>query len=172
MAIQRGNAASAMGTLDRPGVRRAAERKAGTEEEEGQQQKKQQHKQGSAELTLSDEKMANIHPLLREELEHSSQTQHGSELFSCIDPNKLHRALETAAALSTVEQEGVPASMLRLSQAKGIFPTAYVQVLSHEQLRELYSLKRRLLYCMMLLPMTSSLRCSQGKSYPSRRVMS
>ena len=56
----------------------------------------------------------------------------------------------------------------RLSQAKGIFPTAYVQVLSHEQLRELYSLKRRLLYCMMSLPTTSNLSCS----YPSRRVLS
>ena len=74
-----------------------------------------QHKQGSAELTLTDEKMANIHPLLREEMEHSSQTQQtqsGSELFSRIDPNKLHGALETAAVLSTVEQEGVPTSML------------------------------------------------------------
>ena len=41
----------------------------------------------------------------------SSQTQSGSGLFSCIDTNKLHGTLETAAALSTVEQ-GVSASML------------------------------------------------------------
>ena len=48
-------------------------------------------------------------------MEHSSQTkqtQSGSELFSCIDTNKLHGTLETAAVLSTVEQEGVSASML------------------------------------------------------------
>ena len=47
-------------------------------------------------------------------MEHSSQTQQtqsGSELFSCIDTNKLHGTLDTAAALSTVEQ-GVSASML------------------------------------------------------------
>ena len=66
--------------------------KLAAEEEVGQQQKKKQHKQGSAELTLTDEKMANIHSLLSEEMEHSSQIQQiqsGSELFSCIDTNKL-----------------------------------------------------------------------------------
>ena len=47
-------------------------------------------------------------------MEHSSQTQQtqsGSELFSCIDTNKLHGTLETAVALSTVEQN-VTVSML------------------------------------------------------------
>ena len=38
-------------------------------------------------------------------------SQSGSEQFSCIDTNKLHETLETAAALSRVEQ-GVSASML------------------------------------------------------------
>ena len=88
--------------------------KRAAKEKEVQRPKNQQHKQGSAELTLTDEKMANIHPLLREEMEHYSQTQqtqYGSELFSCIDNNKLHGTLETAAALSTVEQ-GISASML------------------------------------------------------------
>ena len=117
MAIQRGNAASVMGTLDWTQIvqeftEQQIEKLAA--EEVGQQQKKQQHKEGSAELTLTDEKMANIHPLLSEEMEYSSQTQQtqsNSELFSCIDTNKLHGTLETAVALSTVEQ-GVMASML------------------------------------------------------------
>ena len=118
MAIQRGNAASVMGTLDWTQIDQEfteqQREKLAAEEEVGQQQKKQQHKQGSAELTLTDEKMANIHPLLSEEMEHSSQTQQtqfGSELFSCIDTNKLHGTLEAAAALSRVEQ-GVSVSML------------------------------------------------------------
>ena len=118
MAIQRGNAASVMGTLDWAQIYQEfmeqQREKLATEEEVGQQQKKQQHKQGSPELTLTDKKMANIHPLLSEEMEHSSQTQQtqsGSELFSCIDTNKLHGTLETAVALSTVEQD-VSASML------------------------------------------------------------
>ena len=118
MAIQRGNAASVMGTLDWTQIDQEfteqQREKLAAEEEVGQQQKKQQHKQGSAELTLTDEKLTNIHPLLSEEMEHSSQTQQtqsGSELFSCIDTNKLHGTLETAVALSTVEQ-GVTASML------------------------------------------------------------
>ena len=120
MAIQRGNAALIMGTLDWTQIDQEftdqQREKLAAEEEVGQQQKKQQDKQGSAELTLTDEKMANIHPLLSEEMEHSGssqtqQTQSGSELFSCIHTNKLHGTLETAAALSTVEQ-GVMASML------------------------------------------------------------
>ena len=118
MAIQRGNAASVMGTLDWTQIDQEfteqQREKLATEEEVGQQQKKQQYKQGNAELTLTDEKMANIHPLLSEEMEHSSQTQQnqsGSELFSCIDTNKLHGTMETTVALRTVEQ-GVTACML------------------------------------------------------------
>ena len=113
----RGNAASVMGTLDWMQIDQEfmeQQREKLAAEEVGQQQKKQQHKQGSAELTLTDEKMANIHSLLSEEMEHSSQTQQtqsGSELFSCIDTNKLHGTLETAVALSRVEQ-GISASML------------------------------------------------------------
>ena len=75
MAIQRGNAASVMGTLDWTQIDQEfmeqQREKLAAEEEVGQQQKKQQHKQCSAELTLTDEKMANIHPLLSEEMEHS-----------------------------------------------------------------------------------------------------
>ena len=87
MAIQRGNVASVMGILDWTQIDQEfteqQREKLAAEEEVGQQQKKQQHKQGSTELTLTDEKMS-------EEMEQSSQTQQtqsGSELFSCIDTN-------------------------------------------------------------------------------------
>ena len=146
----------------------------------------------------------------------------------------LHRALATAAALSTVEQEGVAASMLpvqavankkqepakkelppptgkkgcalfdfegqlqkeadlsfnkgaiidlthtvnenwlegQLSQAKGIFPTAYVQVLSHEQLRELLSQEKApLLHDVVAYDFQSQLQSEKELSFKKGAVI-
>jgi hypothetical protein len=148
----------------------------------------------SSEQTSPQHRMAHMHPLLTEGLEDSPTSKTG-EVFQRIDADKLHGALENAKTLGTMEQEGVPSSMLPLhaqqrdqsiepeklpppgkkaralfsfeghsekelsfqkgaiidllhtvnedwlegmvGQTKGIFPSSYVQVVTHEELRDI-----------------------------------